>query len=112
MKTINIKSFKNFYKAPIFGLIFGFIFYMLVGFILIPPFAKSEIIKTINNKFNKTAIIEKVSFNPFVFTVSIQGFILDDAKYGEVLKCNEIFIDLKMLPLLKKEIDIDSFEIY
>lgn len=96
---------------PLFWILFLFLFYTIVGFLLVPPFAKSKIVKTINNKFGQKAHIENVSFNPFSFSFSISGFVLTDSKRGEILSTNEIYVNLNAIPLLHKQIDIETLEI-
>jgi hypothetical protein len=112
MRKINLEDFNGIYKTLLIWILFLLLFYTLVGFLLVPQFARNKIIKSITEEFNKTAHIDNVSFNPFSFSFLINGFSLSDSTRGEIVKCREIYVNLEVIPLLNKEVDIETLNIY
>jgi uncharacterized protein involved in outer membrane biogenesis len=66
---------------------------------------KSEAIDYIKVEFQRNAEIESVSFNPFTFSLSVEGFKLYEKEKSDVfISFKKFFIDIKLLPLISKEI--------
>ncbi|MFI5236716.1 MAG: DUF748 domain-containing protein [Ignavibacteriales bacterium] len=89
-----------------------FILYSIVGFLIVPIIIKSETIDYINKEYHREAEIESVSFNPFSFTLSVEGFKLyEKEKEGVFFSWKEFFINISLLPLLSKEIDLEEIRL-
>lgn len=94
------------------GALTVFLLYCLLGFLLVPFIAKDQIRKTIEAKFGVQAEIQKVSFNPFTFEMTLEGFKLPAAD-GKVdsksrLQFEKFSLNLEIFPLFKKEIRFSS----
>ncbi|MBU0475812.1 MAG: hypothetical protein KKF62_16825 [Bacteroidetes bacterium] len=106
MEKTKKESFKSILKTSAYWIIFLFLFYLGIGYFLIPPVVKSKIIKVINNKSDRETTIESVSFNPFTMAFSIEDIVLNDKRRGFVLNCNEFYINLNFLSILKKTLNL------
>ncbi len=67
-----------------------FTLYALVGFVIVPLVLESQIPKIISNQLHAKLSIRDISFNPFLFHLSVNGVELQDAK-GEKLASFEAF---------------------
>ncbi|HEY7751267.1 MAG TPA: DUF748 domain-containing protein, partial [Ignavibacteriaceae bacterium] len=80
-----------------------FLLYTITGFFIVPLIIKSEAVGFIKTEFNRDAEIESVSFNPFTFSLSIEGFkLFEQDKNGIFISFKEFFIDIKLWPLVNK----------
>ena len=60
------------------------VLYTVVGFIIVPMIIKSKAIDYIKEELGRDAEIESVSFNPFTFSLSIEGFRLYEKEKQEI----------------------------
>ncbi|RXJ90803.1 hypothetical protein CRV01_06550 [Arcobacter sp. CECT 8983] len=56
------------------------IIYSILGFVAVPKIVKPIIIDNINANITQKASLEKVSFNPFLFTVTLENLKVQDKK--------------------------------
>lgn len=82
---------------------------MLVGFKLISYLANDQIIKDIEENINTKVSIKRLEFNPFIFKVKIDGFVLKESgeKLGKKLETEskKVYIDTKQIIL-----DVELFQ--
>ncbi|HEY6436221.1 MAG TPA: DUF748 domain-containing protein [Ignavibacteriaceae bacterium] len=89
-----------------------FVLYTVAGFLIVPMIVKSEAIDYIKEELGRTAEIESVSFNPFTFSLSVEGFNLyEKEKEGIFLSFKEFFINFSLLPLINKELDFEEIRL-
>ena len=69
---------KNQSKNPIVWIVVVFPLYMFIGFIVIPFVLRGQAVDFIKEEFKRDTQIEIVSFNVFAFTLSIEGFLLNE----------------------------------
>ncbi len=95
-----------------FFILSALLFYSLIGFYILPPLAKKQLIQSIEKVLNQKASIDSVSFNPFTFTLSIHRLSLSDDKTQKLLAgIEDIEVDIDPFYLLLKEIKIASVTI-
>ena len=56
------------------------ILYTILGFLLAPPILKSVLSKKLTEALNRTATIETIRFNPYVLSLSIRGFLIENSE--------------------------------
>lgn len=88
----------------------AFVLYTLLGFLLVPYILKKEIKKSLDATYKVQTSIEAISFNPFTFELSALNFNLPDKKKS-LFKFKKLYIDLDVIPLITKEIKIQSIVI-
>ncbi|MBK9099269.1 MAG: DUF748 domain-containing protein [bacterium] len=88
------------------------IIYSIAGFFIVPMIVKSEAVDYIKEEFKRDVEIESVSFNPFSFTLSVEGFkLFEKDKEGTFLSFKEFFINISLLPLLSKEVNFEEIRL-
>ncbi len=89
-----------------------FIIYTIAGFFIVPMIIKSEAVDYIKKEFKRDAEIESVSFNPFSFTLSVEGFkMYEKEKEATFFSFKEFFINVSLLPLLSKEVNFEEIRL-
>ncbi len=112
IETTNDKSLlKKQMRKPLFWVIIILFLYMFIGFIIAPFIVRSQIINFIEQEYNRKSSIESVTVNPFTFSATINGFVLNEQDERIFFEWEEFYINLSILPLLSKEISIDEIEL-
>lgn len=104
------KSFFNrLIKIVLIAITTFFLIYTIAGFIIVPMIIKSQTVDFIKEEYNRDAEIESVSFNPFTFSLSVEGFKLyEKGKNGIFISFKEFFINFSLWPLINKELDFEQ----
>ncbi len=76
--------------------------YAVIGFLIVPPIAKSQIVKLAARQFHRQATVDRVRFNPFTFTMVVGGFDLRDRDGGDLLKFDRLTVDLQLSGLFRR----------
>jgi len=103
---------KNIPRIIFWTLVSIFLLYTIAGFFIVPMIIKSEAVDYIKEDYKRVAEIESVSFNPFTFSLSVEGFKLyEKEKEGVFFSFKEFFINISLLPLLSKELDFEEIRL-
>ncbi len=101
----------------IFYLIFfSLVFYITIGFKLIPYIVEDQLIKNLNKNLTVKSKVERVFFNPFSFEVIIKNFQIGE-KREKVFSVEELRLDLALFYSISnshiniKEVIIDKVDI-
>jgi hypothetical protein len=86
--------------------LFLLLFYTFVGFVLIPYILKSQLPQLIQNNTKATASVASVSFNPFAFTFSLEGFALYGVDHQPLFKFQKFYFNFDPYALVMGEIKI------
>jgi uncharacterized protein DUF748 len=85
--------------------------YSLLGFFLVPYLVKSNAISIAQEQFAADLRIEKVAFNPYVLSLSVQGVALDDPQKDPFLRVGEIFVNFQSSSLFRLAWTFDEFRL-
>lgn len=85
--------------------------YTLFGFILIPWYITNKLPTLLHEKIGINLQINKASFNPYSFELSLKELELQDLSKKPALKIEKIYLNYSLLELLEKTIYIKSFDI-
>ena len=101
-------------KKKLVYLVIGILaLYSGIGFFLVPYFAKTQALQALQNRWGVQAEIEKINFNPFTFEIEVLNLKLPADKNktsgSDRLKLGRLYLNLEILPLLKKKIHFTSF---
>jgi len=108
-KKIKKPLFKRIIHSTLIIISSLFIIYTIVGFFIVPMIIKSEAIDYIKEELKRDAEIESVSFNPFSFSLSVEGFKMYEREKKEIfISFKEFFINFNLLPLINKELDFEE----
>lgn len=93
----------------LFWLAVVLVFYTLFGFLAAPAIVKAVLIKKLPEALHRQVAIEKIRFNPYALSASIEGFRLDEKEAeGEFVAFDRLFVDLAGLSLFKRALMIQS----
>ncbi len=99
-------------KKIIIGLMMFLILFTVTGFFVVPPVAKSVLVKKMSQELQRDIAIEKITFNPFRFTLTAQGFVIRERDKQETfISFREMFVNLEGMSLLKRAVIIDEFRL-
>ncbi|RXK00479.1 hypothetical protein CRU98_04785 [Arcobacter sp. CECT 8986] len=79
-----------------------FVIYSLLGFFILPYFLKPKLVEIINQNITKQASLEKISFNPFSFEVTLKNFTLKDDK-EDIISFDKLYVDFSLLKSIDKK---------
>lgn len=91
--------------------------YSIVGFFGVPYYMQHSIPKQLSEKYQLTLSAEKVSYNPFNFTLKSQANTVSDAKGGEIARIQNLELNFAPIQLLRMDfvcnkVQIDSPSIH
>jgi len=99
-------------KKIIIGLLVFLVLFTVTGFFIVPPVAKSVLVKKMSQELQRDISIEKISFNPFRFTLTVRGFVIRERdKQEPFVSFREMFVNLEGMSLFKKSVIIDEFRL-
>jgi hypothetical protein len=73
--------------------------YALAGFFLAPWLVKKNAVEIVADTFGTKLRIEKVTINPFVLSLQIDGVELDDPADAPVLRIQTLFVNFQLSSL-------------
>jgi len=76
--------------------------YAVIGFFVVPPIAKSQIVKLARSKLHREASVQKIAFNPFTLTGRIEGLKLSDRDGVPLAGADEIRADFEVSGLFRR----------
>jgi len=84
-----------------FWAIVAVLLYTLLGFFAVPAIVKNSLINLVEEDFGRTAHIEKVEFNPFVLSLRVQQFEMNDTDTVKVAAFDEFFVNFQLSSLFR-----------
>ena len=82
-----------------FWAIAAVLFYTLFGFFAAPPIVEKIAIDFVREDLGRTAVIEKIEVNPYVMSLRVQGFEMDDSDGVRLAAFDEFFINFQLSSL-------------
>ena len=70
----------------------------VIGFLVVPPIAKSYLVATLSKELKREVTIESVRFNPFTLAVTVRGFVAKDRAGPEpALTFDEPYVNASLI---------------
>lgn len=85
--------------------------YTVVGFLVLPLILESQIPKSVASATNSQISIKNISLNPYLFKLKLLGVELKDDENNHLASFDSLYIDIKLLSLLKGAIHIKEIEL-
>ena len=81
----------------------AFLFVVAVaGFLAAPPVLKKVLVKTLSETLHRPAAIREISVNPFVLSLSVRGFVLNDRNGTDpFLSFDELHLNFEIATLFR-----------
>ena len=91
--------------------------YTFLGFFIVPLILKTQLINAVSEQTNAKLSCETVSFNPFIFKLSLENLILENHDDQKLLSFKNLSIDLEFYSLFRgaihlKELLLDDPRVY
>jgi len=93
-------SKKPIYKSIPFWIMVLFLLYSALGFLAVPYILEKKITEIISSDLNSQLDIDKISFNPYSFSTTIENIKLTDADEQLWFSADEIFVNLGLVKTL------------
>ena len=99
------------------SLLFFFLMYTFIGFILFPWILKPQLSSAVDENLNAHLKIESLSFNPFIFKLTLEGITLNDLNTTTLFYIDSFYVNLDPSSLLYgafhiKEIQLSKPYVY
>ena len=90
-----------------------FVLYTITGFFIVPRVVHKQIVKNAATKLGREVVLEKVRFNPYNLSLSLEGFTLKDPDGSAFVAFDEFYVNFQTSSLFRwaytfKEVRLDS----
>lgn len=75
--------------------------YTLAGFFAVPPLLKSMTIDTLRDRTGREAAIERVRFNPYLLSLEVNGFALEDVDGERLAAFDRLLVNFQLSSLFR-----------
>ena len=72
-----------------------FLFYIVAGFLILPPIIRSVTVKNLSQQLNREVSIEQVKLNPFALSVTITNLLIKDRDGEPFVSWAEVYVNLQ-----------------
>jgi hypothetical protein len=79
------------------------IFYTITGFLILPPIIRAVAVKQLSSQLDRKVSIQKVKINPYVFSVTIRGLLIEDKDGEPFLSWDEVYVNFQPTSIFRKE---------
>lgn len=100
----------NFRKKR-FWVLVALLLYTLAGFVLVPHLVHKKLTELLNIDLGRQAHIENIDFNPFVLSLRIQGFELDDKDQVQLASFGQFFVNFQLSSLFNRAWTFDEISL-
>ena len=84
-----------------FWLIISVGLYSLLGFFVVPAVLQNQIVSQVDQQLNRSASVEKISFNPYALSLNIHGFNLADRDGASLASFDEFAVNFQLSSLFR-----------
>jgi hypothetical protein len=98
---------KHALKKAVLWAIGFFIVFSAAGFFVVPPIARSVLLKQVSAALHRDVSIKAVRVNPYTLSVTIQGFIVKERTGTETfLSFDELYVNAEIMSLFRRALII------
>ena len=101
MKYLQTLISRKFYRSSIFWGLLLITIYTLGGFIVLPKYINKTIVAQVEQQLGWQAKIEKIEFNPYNFTFSIDNLKITDQKIQEQIAFKRFYINFELRSIIE-----------
>ena len=105
------------YRKPVIGVVLAIAIYSVLGFFAAPWLIKKTAVDYAAENLGTTLEIEKVSVNPYVLSLGIDGLALDTPEPEPFLRFDRFFVNFQLSSLFRwaltfREVHLDGLEVF
>lgn len=78
-------------------------FYSIIGFLILPPIIRSIAVKQLSTQLDRKVSIDQVKLNPYTFSVTIRGLLVQDKDDQPFLSWDEVYVNFQLSSIFRKE---------
>ena len=82
--------------------------YTLVGFFLIPYIIKAHVLPAVSDQLHRPVTVNEVEFNPFVLSLKMTGFEIQEEDATPIIGFQEFFINFQTISLIRRAYVFDE----
>jgi len=76
-----------------------FLFYTVLGFFILPPIARSVVMKQLSKRLDRPVSIQTVRLNPFMLSGGVQGLLIKDRDGTPLVSWSEVYFNFQLASL-------------
>lgn len=89
-----------------------FVLFSLIGFFVVPPIAKSILLKQVSAALHRDVSVKAIRVNPYTLSVAIQGFTVKErAGAGTFLSFDELYVNAEIMSLFRRALVVRELKI-
>jgi hypothetical protein len=88
-----------------------FLVYTIVGFFVVPAVVKSQMLKILPGLTKRQVSVEKVKFNPFALSLTIDGFSLKETNGDVFSSFGELYVNFQLSSIFKRAFVFDEISL-
>ncbi len=85
--------------------------YTAFGFFAVPPILRGQIVSGIRKELKREARLDRVRFNPLIFSLTLEGFELKDPDGTVFLAYDRVYADLQLSSLVRLATTLREFRV-
>ena len=70
--------------------------YTVIGFLILPPIVRSEAVKLLSKQLDREVSIQKVKFNPFALSVTVDDLFIKDKDGQPFVSWDEVYVNFQL----------------
>ena len=91
-------------KRKLISWVVGFLFtYAIIGFLILPPIIRAVAVKQLSAHLDRKVTIQSVSLNPFAFSTSVRGLLIEDKDGQPFVSWDEVYVRFQLSSIFLKE---------
>ena len=100
------------YKKPLIIIVSLVLLYTIVGFLVVPAVLESQLPKIVHEVTGRKTSVEKIEFNPYAMTLSIQGYETQEPDGPRFVGFDELFVNVQLWEsLFKRAVTLDEIRL-
>ncbi len=89
-----------------------FVLFSLIGFFVVPPIAKSILLKQVSAALHRDVSVKAIRVNPYTLSVAIQGFTVKErAGAGTFLSFDDLYVNAEIMSLFRRALVVRELKI-
>jgi len=89
-----------------------FVLFSLIGFFVVPPVAKSVLLKQVSAALHRDVSVRAIRVNPYTLSVTIQGLTVKErAGSGTFLSFDELYINAEIISLFRRALVVRELKV-
>jgi outer membrane protein OmpA-like peptidoglycan-associated protein len=94
---------KSFLRRFVLWSAVALVVYAIIGFLILPPIAKSVLVKRLSEKFHRPVAIRAIRINPFALSARVEGFSIQErGGAGPFVSFEELYLNLQAASLYRR----------